>query len=115
MKRLWIIAAIGLSGCATQSLQVTNLPYSPDSMALIGPARGEITQDYVLCIPFSGFNEEDSLDAIGKALKPNAADALLNPVVQTEYFFFFPFYCRKRVTATGIAIKFNKMPLPGKP
>ena len=113
MKRFWLLAAIGLSGCATQSLQVTGLPYSPDAMEILGPARGQITKDYFLCIPFVGFNADDSLDAITKALKPNAADALLNPAIQTEYFFFFPFYCRERVTATGIAVKLNRPPLPG--
>lgn len=113
MKRLWLLAALGLSGCATQTLQVTGLPYSPESMELIGPAWGQVTQDYIMCIPFVGFNEGDSLDAISKALKPHAADALLNPLVQTENFFFFPFFCRKTVTASGIAIKFNRPPLPG--
>ena len=88
------------------------MAYSPDTMELIGPASGEIKQDYFLCIPFAGFSGGDSLDAITNALKPHAADALLNPAVQTEYFFLFPFYCSKRVTVYGTAVKLKRTPLP---
>ena len=88
MKRIWLLAAIGLSGCVTQNLQVTSIAYSPDTMELIGRATGQITQDHFLCIPFSGSAEEDPLIAIARALRPSAADALLNPAIQTEYFSF---------------------------
>ncbi|MFI5361961.1 MAG: hypothetical protein ACHQ49_08340 [Elusimicrobiota bacterium] len=113
MKRICLLATVVLSGCATQSLQVTSMAYSPDTMQVLGPARGQITQDYFFCVPFLGNDNEDPLDAIAKALKPNAADALLNPAIQTEFLYFFPFYCRKRVTASGIAVKLNRPALPG--
>ena len=111
MKRTWLLLAVGFSGCATQSLQVTSLAYSPDTMELIGPVTGQVSMEYALCIPFT--NSDDSLTAISRALKPSSADALLNPAVETEYFFLAPFYCRKQVTVSGIAVKFKHPGMPG--
>src|SRR5665213_2086474 len=102
MKRICLLATMALSGCATQNLQVTSMAYSPDTMDLIGPSSGEVTWDYPLCIPFVGSNDGgDSLDAITKALKSHAADALLNPAIQTEHFSFFRFIAENGLRSTA--------------
>ena len=96
-----------LCGCAHVQPGVSSMNFTPEAMQIVGPAKGESTETYFLClIPFD-FQPASVVDATNRAIKSVRADALINTVVDDERGFAL-LACWQTIRVSGTAVKFKR-------